>query len=326
MVIQTIQELENSIRKCINNPRKQYILLQNHATWNQLCSSLDIIGDTDYALSSYIKDSGPSDIGMNYIYIYGFLQALILQQDAIRYCANALGIVDELGRKYKGNPTLEMVRQIRNRSSGHPMNCDRDAEGGSYNFISQISMSKWGFTLHSSRPEKRTTVEEIDLQRLLKEQTEITTEALIIILDKLTEEDMKHKKAFEGENLIDNIPPTLGYYFEKMYAATYETNPGQKTSAMHLGKVHFDSVMAVVEKIKIELTKRGLYPAYSSLKNIFDEISYPLAELEKYFSSNSGAVNDKTANIFIFFIQQQINEELMVMLKELDEKYKVQGE
>ena len=322
----TIQELEHSIRNYINTPRKQFILLQNHATWNQLCSSLDIIGDTNYALTSYVEDSGPSDTGMNYIYIYGFLQAIFLQQDSIDFCASALGIGAEIKKKYQGNPDRKMIRQIRNRSTGHPIKCTSDTEGVSHNYIAQVSMTKWGFTLHSERPDKRSTIEPINLKKLLKTQTEITTEALVLILDKLKEEDMNHKNEFKGQKLANCIHPTIDYHFEKMYAATYESAGLQKTSAMHLGKLNFDILSSTIERTKDALVKRGLYPAYSSLECFFDEISYPLAELGKYFSENENTINDKTAHIFIFFIHKQINEELVVMLKELDEKYENEGE
>ena len=52
---QSISELETEIRNFINRPRRQHELLADRATWNTLCSALDVIGDTEVALEVHAK-------------------------------------------------------------------------------------------------------------------------------------------------------------------------------------------------------------------------------------------------------------------------------
>ncbi len=50
--VMKISDLEVRIRYQINKTRKQYFLFKDSKGWNQLCSALDIIGDTELALTS----------------------------------------------------------------------------------------------------------------------------------------------------------------------------------------------------------------------------------------------------------------------------------
>ena len=45
----SISALEQQVRDFINRARKQHTLLKDSRAWNQLCSSLDIVGDTELA-------------------------------------------------------------------------------------------------------------------------------------------------------------------------------------------------------------------------------------------------------------------------------------
>ncbi len=45
----------------------------------QLWMATDIIGDVDWALSSYLDHDFPEDIGERYLKVYGAMQALYIQ-------------------------------------------------------------------------------------------------------------------------------------------------------------------------------------------------------------------------------------------------------
>src|SRR5689334_18706924 len=90
--IYKVQRLENVVRGHINTHRYQTQLLKNSSNWNQICSSLDVIGDALYAIDSYLSASFPTDLGLKYIYCYGILQALFLQQDALKHLTEAFGL------------------------------------------------------------------------------------------------------------------------------------------------------------------------------------------------------------------------------------------
>ncbi|PHS32655.1 MAG: hypothetical protein COA95_02575 [Methylophaga sp.] len=104
-----ISKLEGKIRDFINSPRRQSTLLGKREGWNKLCSSLDLIGDTELAIAAYpsmCKTEG--DDGASYLIVYGILQTLLLQQDAAKHIANVLDIGITLPKE------LQQIRMIRN--------------------------------------------------------------------------------------------------------------------------------------------------------------------------------------------------------------------
>ena len=137
--MQTISELEKEIRGKINTPWKQNALLQDSAAWEMLCSCLDTIGDTNLALDAYQELEWPQEGGARYIVVYGALQVLFVQQDAVANLADALGIT------YEPDPTLKRIREVRNDSIGHPTKRDRDVR---FNFISRPTLKKTGVKNH----------------------------------------------------------------------------------------------------------------------------------------------------------------------------------
>ena len=109
----TISTLEAVIRQFINSPRKQAGLLSNTASWNTLCSALDVIGDTELAIETYLKWNPLSEIGEKYLLVYGILQVMEVQQDALRFLCESLAI------PYSRPKELSEIRAIRSDAIGH---------------------------------------------------------------------------------------------------------------------------------------------------------------------------------------------------------------
>ncbi|MBL1142992.1 MAG: hypothetical protein HND53_13265 [Proteobacteria bacterium] len=147
-LINQIIELGEVVRKHINTHRYQIDFLKDSSNWNQICSSLDVIGDTLYAIRSFHLSEFPSDSGLQYIYTYGLLQSLFLQQDGLRHLSEAFNIT------YNAPQTLLDIRGIRNAAIGHPTKQNQKGTRY-YNYISRISMTKHGFDLlRHSKPKE----------------------------------------------------------------------------------------------------------------------------------------------------------------------------
>src|SRR5438552_140615 len=116
-----MQEQTQTIRDIINKPRKQYHLMKKLGIWFQLCSCLDVIGDTDLAIKAYTNKECGTSKGATYLAVYGLLQALFMQQDALMNLGESLGIDD----KIENYPRLKEIREIRNVSIGHPTRHNR---------------------------------------------------------------------------------------------------------------------------------------------------------------------------------------------------------
>ena len=145
-LITEINQLTESVRNHINTHRYQVVLLENSDKWNQICSSLDVIGDSLLAIESYQDAEYPKDSGLKYIFTYGVLQALFILQDAVSHLSEAFEISSQ------SSQVLLDIRNMRNASIGHPTKQDHKGQRY-YNYISRITMTKNGFELlRHSRP------------------------------------------------------------------------------------------------------------------------------------------------------------------------------
>lgn len=307
----TISELEQQIRSLINDPRKQHVLLKNSATWNQICSSLDVIGDTELAFEAYDKALPTDGAGATYTLVYGVLQALVLQQDAVRYLAEALGLGSALGSE--PDPLLLAVREVRNASVGHPTK--RFGRARSH-FISRISMTKTGFNLitfyadHDPPQSKWVNLPEL----IATQQSQLRT-SLNEIAALLQKEEREHKAMFKDDKIAGAFPSTTDYYFQKIY----ESILASKSS--HYGRIHVELIVEVIERFKAKLAERGLAEAYDSVEHHLDLVSYPLQELKLYFDrSGPSKLNESDAYIFVHFTRHEINT-LRSIAVEIDESY-----
>ena len=73
-------------------------------------------------------------------------------------------------------------------------------------------MSRGGFTLMTTYPDRDSTFFHVDVPQLISSQRSILRRVLIEVIDKLKEEEMEHRERFRDEKLVDVFPPTLHYY------------------------------------------------------------------------------------------------------------------
>lgn len=300
------------IRDFINEPRKQFNLLNDLKFWHQLCSSLDVIGDSDLAIDAYINSDFGEDDGEKYLRLYGVLQALFLQQDAVTNLCESLGLQNNL----IANPKLKDIRDIRNDSIGHPT---KRGNYKSYHFISRVTIKKSGFQLISNYENSKTTVRDISVIDLIKEQREYLSEIFKKIINDLKAEEKAHKEKFKMEKLEAVFPDTFSYYIGKIFE-----NIG-KSDRAQLGLMHVKLVKGVMDKLKESLQKRGIeIGTYDSIKDLYELLEYPITELELYFNrliaEKEPRINDKTAYIFAYFIREHLSQ-LKEIVKEIDDEY-----
>jgi len=300
------------IRGFINKPRKQFNLIKNHKFWNQLCSSLDVIEDSDLAIDAYINSEFSKDDGEKYLRLYGVLQALFLQQDAVTNLCESLGLPNNLN----ANPKLREIRDIRNDSIGHPT---KRGNYKSYHFISRVSITKSKFQLISDYENNKTTFRDILVIDLIQEKRKYLSKILKKVIKVLEAEEKVHKEKFKMDKLKAVFPDTLPYYIEKIFE-----NIGKLDHA-ELGLVHVKLVKKIMDKLKGTLQKRGIeIDTYDSIKFLYELLEYPIAELELYFdrskSQEEPKINDKTAYIFTCFIKEELYE-LKEIAKEIDDEY-----
>jgi hypothetical protein len=298
-----IRDLENQIRNYINKTRVKHVLIQDSKKWNQLCSSLDVIDDTGLAITSYLSSEWPNDTGLQYIYIYGLLQAMFLQQDAVTHMSESLGI------DCPKNDELEKIRNIRSDSIGHPTN---RSYGKSYHFIGRGSMRKASFAYMSTFPDSGLEFNTIDVFDISEKQLKAVTSLLEKVVSILEKREMVHKEKFSDEKLVNLLPQAMSYEFQSVIDGIL-TPSKRKNGAICL-KLIRDLYKKLIQKLK----KRGEYPV---LAYNINEILYPIEKLEAFFEDREeNTMSEKDAYIFASFLSNK-HTDILKLLEEIDQEY-----
>ena len=96
-------------------------MLKQLEKWMRITSALDALEDASWAVEYYCEQSYPEDSKGKYLYTYGLLQALYVQQDAAE-SINAV-IIDTQHINWKTLfPEAYNIREMRNDVVGHPTN------------------------------------------------------------------------------------------------------------------------------------------------------------------------------------------------------------
>lgn len=161
-----LELLIDEVRDIIDKWEGSHAVLEDRRTRMQLCSCLDVIKDTTLCLKAFrTTNIGELDDGSKYMYVYGSLQALVLQQDAVKHFTCALG------KKYPYHPRLKEIRDIRNHSVGHPTD---EGPGRTFNLITRNSIGNQGFELGIADQNKRSRcLKTVDIPYLIREQRAI---------------------------------------------------------------------------------------------------------------------------------------------------------
>ncbi len=153
------------LRSWMYDPHHSRKLRRQVGRWNQLCSALDTIQQTELAMQAYAASAGLAGTGEHYLALYGLLQAMVLQQDAVCHLDEALG---GTGTSIGRDQQLQAIRKIRNVSVGHPTKVDR-RDVMSHHRISRPKLGK-GFELVSEYDDGRRKFTFVSIADLLRKQ------------------------------------------------------------------------------------------------------------------------------------------------------------
>lgn len=304
-----IKLLESKIRDFIDNPRRRAILQKDSASWNELGSALDILGDTQLAIESYPKFEQVKSPGECYILIYGILQALLIQQDAVKSICKLFKIKFNLPK-----PLVE-IRKIRNSSSGHPIS-QKEYNVIKSSFINRWSMSSSAFQIidvFSNGEEHKNQF--ISIPDLITVQNEHISEILEQIVTELNKKEMEHREKYKSRKLVEIFPETYTYHIDKILQATYNLD------IRFLGVTSLQVISKYLDDFKDELINRSEWGVSDFINNCYELLEYPISRLNEYLSGDKdNLLNEKDAYIFACFVSSHI-EELKFMAEDLDKEY-----
>jgi hypothetical protein len=304
------------IRDFINEPRRRYILSKDQALWHQCCSCLDAVEDSESAIAAYSAGEFGTSFEARYLAIYGLLQALFLQQDAVMNLCESLGIPETVDNY----PRLREIREIRSDSIGHPTKRNRKkGQPTSWHHIIRATLNSKGFELLSHYSDGKSEFKSVSVPDLIADQREYVSDIINTVKDKLEKQEVAHKERFRMEKLVSFFPDALNYFLGKIL----ETK-GMREDVVS-GGASLQQIKQSIQSFREALEKRGIeLETYDSIKHVYDLLEYPLGELENFFQSvkigRQSNINEKTAYIFAFFVGKKVAE-LKQMAQELDEYY-----
>lgn len=306
-----MSEVVNNIQKIrdyINKSRKQSILVRNKYSWNQLCSSLDIVEDTELAIEEYLNVKEVKTDGLKYLFVFGIMQVLFVQQDAI------INMAESLGLEFQLDTDLKNIREIRNDSIGHPTKRGKGLKT-KYNFLFRAYISHKNLSLMTVSPSEveDTKFYHYQIDKLILSQSRSVNKLLLELITMLANEEKSHKEQFKSEKLSNIFPQTLHYHFQKLTESSLASMDKQ------FCKMNFDIISKTLEEFKSGLNRRDSLDAYIGVNIVLDELVYPMEKLEKHFS-NEIDLDKEEVYIYKFFVQKQFDE-LLDMATEIDKEY-----
>lgn len=297
---------EQRVRDLVNSPRRSLALRADVPRWNKVTSALDTIGDTKLAVSAYLEGRVEApDNGLLYLALYGILQVLFVQQDALTDLADGLGLHLELP------PALLEVREVRNASVGHPTN----HRGKFANVINRSAMSLRGFELYTYSREGDYEVRHIDVARLAADQHQLVTTLLGDAATALENEEIMHRKQWRDHPLLPILQEQVPYALEKLGEGV------RFTPMASIGQWGLEHIEAQVAKFKSALAERGLLGALVGLDHTLSELDSPVEWLRTYLDGGQLHLSAEDAVVYIYFVAGKLKE-LEQMAQEIDEEYR----
>lgn len=300
------------IRDFIQHPRRMEPLIRNKSLWSQLTSAMGTIEDTEAAIEAYVRAPEPTDHAGCYLLIYGVLQVLVVQQDAVKQLAKAFNI------PLNFDPELGEIREIRICTVGHPTEVrarHQEGKAASSHYIVQMSVTKTHFEFMSEYEDGETKFQDVDLMKKVERQRAILTKVLEQVWTILQRREQEHRDQFKGEKLIDVFPITLNYMFEKASVVTR----GEHVDTV-LGRWGIEGINKAVCDFKEALERRGILNQSSNLGYYFEELEHPMAELQLFMEHRSTRLDTNSAAIYLYFVRGKVGD-LQRMAREFDAEY-----
>jgi len=248
-------DLISKIRQHINRIEKQSELMENRKKWLRLTAALDVLEDTSCAIRYYREAEYPKELDGKYLFTYGVLQALFVQEDAVNSINFAL--FDKNVEFEKNYPDAFAVREMRNDIIGHPT-CRNNNQ---FIHLAQYSLSKKFFRYIKTEDKNNPfSIIDVDVEKAISDVASCVNTVLIATLERL-EEEFREYIDKHRERKMKEIFHMLHYAKEKTLTSDY------------MGDWGYNATKDMVEKCEEELRLRyGNVEAVDSYKYLLEDI------------------------------------------------------
>lgn len=270
--------------------------------WSKLWTAVDNVEDTQSAIEEYSSLQTFSRLA-----VYGLLQAMVVQQDAIAHLENAIKIKKpDWKKEYAG---LSDIRKIRVETVGHPI-----SEKGLYTSISRTNnLEVLEYGVWSKKGFEHKT---ISLKEIIKTQHDLLIKELDRVIKKIKADEAKHRKK-HGMTSLAKLLDQTGYHVEKLWS--FETS-------RDYSRINLKFVKSRYEEFKKEIKKRYKLKKVDEhgvqipgLVLVFQKVDKLFPRIEKMIPLGSG-VDEFELDVYVESLDHAF-QELRVMAKKTDEEF-----
>ncbi len=297
----------SKIRDAVNTPWQQNVLLADEKKRHQLYVCMDVIRDSQRAIDDYKALPDFTNQNGGNLYLYGLLQALFTQQDAVDHITSNL-LNKPTGINWKDEyPKIYNIRELRNNAIGHPTN---RKSGKSFHLISQFSLCKSEFTVVSYYENNNYDLSEThcNVSEIIDEQQNTVVSLLDDILTDLRQRLKTHKMKFKEDKLVEKMPIGYGYSIEKL-------GEGISSNYSIVG-INLGELKSGIDNLKSAIAQR-----YNDDKTpwCIEEIEYILQRFDEWIK-NGTLFQNRDAGIFHYALGKKFDE-LKELLEQIDEEF-----
>ena len=312
-IIEKLEKLADKINDSIVY-KQQVWDKRDDGQWDKFWSAYYVLRDAQWAIDEWKEVENPQRLEM-----YGLLQALVVQQDALRHVQEAMDCKSiHIKNDY---PDLHEIRIARNQLAGHPSQTEYDTRNykdgtRTHTTIGYSDNSKIiEYVVSSGKGSKRCKFSLLD---------SITTQESILYseVDNLTNkidcEDMSHKSGFKDDSLRKKLH-TSTYLASKAYSFEQD-NQYARLAIGSLSKIYDNFKKEVCSRYKVSTIDETIHAP--GLVGELEKIDKMLPRVQDMLLNR-----DKVDNLDLDVYAEVLTNSFRLlekMAEEIDEEFKAQ--
>lgn len=273
------------IRGRVHKKSHDYFVFE-YGRWDQFKRNMfygatDALYDASLAADSYSRLI-TKDQGGKLLACYGFLQALYIQQDAVQILSRALG----LNWHPNNNNRLKVIRDVRNRLTGHPAlagEMDKPPRRLSSAIIPAGDITKSGFRGHIYFEDGFEDID-VDVSKFVEDNEKHLVAQMQAVEKVMDTKERKFRRKRGSPPLSDVFERGFSYLLQRLWCDLNDDN------RLLQAKAHAKMLREAMEELQNDLTKRELDSEPTSL--YFDRIFRGIHWLERIMKKKSFSKND----------------------------------
>jgi len=295
-----IIELIQQIRDRLDHFLRMHRLIKDENKWSRSCSALDTIEDTEDAVLYYMEELEleENNYGQIFLAIYGFMQALFVQQDAIEHLIDALDYEINIRFDPKDVLDLKEIRGIRNDVVGHPT--DRGSNRLSFQTDRQpISKNEFHYRWTDENGIRHSKT--VNTRKLFDVQVEELKAILERVIMSLDEKEKEYKEKFKNMKLRHLIKKDTYPWIPQMMVAAGRIDEANASHERSQGRRVLESIREKIDTLGTELTRRD-FPM-EGFEEFKRRIFYAADRLVEMFAEDRcRSINPLDAEIYARFV------------------------